>query len=288
MDIRRLHYFVTIAQEKNITHAAEKLLITQPTLSRQMKDLEDELGVRLFRRSSRQLQLTDDGQYLYNRAQEILSLVQKTKDNLTQKEGISGDIYIGTAETASLQIIAEACKELITLHPNIRLHFRSDNADAVFEGLNNGTLDFGIIFGNHIPQKYHALSLRTRDRWSIIVPIGHPLASYPFVTVADILSYPLIVSEQSDFDLSFLSSAGQYHIVATYNLLYNAGILAKSGVGIILGLDGIISDPNLITIPLEDAPSNTLSLIWKDNSKQSPAEQAFLHEVKKQLSAVSK
>ncbi|VUX02914.1 Hydrogen peroxide-inducible genes activator [Streptococcus constellatus] len=283
MDIRVLNYFVTIAQEKNITRAAEKLLITQPTLSRQIKDLEEELGATLFRRSSRELQLTEEGQYLYNRAQEILSLVNKTQENLTRKGEIAGDLYIGAAESASLKLIAQACESMTSLYPQVRLHFRSGNADAVFEGLDQGILDFGIIFGSSVPQKYQALELPRQDRCSILVPQNHPLANKKTVSLADIATYPLIVSAQNDLDRSIFSELGDYRIVATYNLLYNAGLLVKAGVGIALGLDGILQDPELVTIPLDHQEESNLYLIWKARYDQTRTQQSFIEEVQVQL-----
>ena len=283
MDIRVLNYFVTIAKEKSMTRAAEKLNITQPTLSRQIRDLEEDLGVTLFRRSSRELQLTGDGQYLYNRSLEILSLVNKTEENLTRKGEIAGDLHIGAAETASMELIALACESLTSLYPQVRLHFRSGNADAVFEGLDQGILDFGVIFGNSIPQKYQALELIRKDRWCAILPKDHELADKDSLSLADVIPYPLIVSNQSDVDRSIFQGLGDYRIVATYNLLYNAGLLVKAGVGIALGLDGILYDPELVTIPLAEQSPNKLFLIWRDTYDQTPTEQAFIEEVHVQL-----
>ena len=167
MDIRILHYFVTIAQEKNITRAAERLLITQPTLSRQLKELEEELGVSLFHRANREMTLTEDGQYLYNRAQEILQLVSKTEENLTRKGEIGGDLHIGTAETASFDLIADACRSLLEIYPQIRLNFYDDNADSLYEKLDKGTLDFALVFTHTIPAKYKMIQLPRKDQWGV-------------------------------------------------------------------------------------------------------------------------
>ncbi|MBG9367637.1 LysR family transcriptional regulator [Streptococcus sp. NLN64] len=288
MDIRVLNYFVTIAQEGSITRAAEKLSITQPTLSRQIKDLEEEFGTLLLRRSSRQIQLTDDGQYLYNRALEILSLVKKTEENLGKQGDITGEIYIGAAESSSLQLIARASESMTTLYPQVRLHFRSGNADDVYEGLNQGTLDFGIVFGTQIPQKHQHLELPRKDRWSIIVPKNHKLAKRKQVSLSDVLAYPLIISSQTDSKHLIFQELDQARIAATYNLLYNAGLLVKAGVGIALAFDGILHDPDLVTIPIENLEVSKLFLIWKKNRKQSPIERAFIEEVQVQLEEDSK
>ncbi|MBJ6746031.1 LysR family transcriptional regulator [Streptococcus sp. 121] len=288
MDIRVLNYFVTIAQEGSITRAAEKLSITQPTLSRQIKDLEEEFGTLLLSRSSRQIQLTDDGQYLYNRALEILSLVHKTEENLGKQGDITGEIHIGAAESSSLQLIARASESMTALYPQVRLHFRSGNADEVYEGLNQGTLDFGIVFGTQIPQKYQHLELPRKDRWSIIVPKNHKLAKRKKISVSDTLAYPLIISSQTDSQHLIFQELDQARIVATYNLLYNAGLLVKAGVGIALAFDGILHDPDLVTIPIENLEVSKLFLIWKKNRKQSPIERAFIEEVQVQLEEDSK
>lgn len=283
MDIRVLNYFVTIAKEKNITRAAETLLITQPTLSRQIRDLEEELGVVLFRRSSRELQLTEDGQYLYNRALEILSLVNKTQENLTRKGDIAGNLTLGTAESASLELIARASESLTSLYPQVRLHFRSGNADAVYEDLNQGKLDFGIIFASKVPSKYQFLSLPRKDRWCLIVPKVHELAGLDQVSLSQAINYPLIVSAQADLDYRIFAGLGDYRIVATYNLLYNAGLLVKAGVGLAIGLDGILQDPDLLAIPFEDQENEKLFLIWRDQRDLTATQQAFIEEVQVQL-----
>ena len=165
MDIRVLNYFVTIVQTKSISNAADALHVTQPTLSRQIKELEDELDTILFHRGSREIQLTDDGQYLYNRAIEILALVEKTENNIRKSDGIAGDIYIGAAESQSLDIVARAIKTLTEQYPDIRVHIRSGNADDILEHLNRGVYDLGITIGSYDIKKYNHLALDNRDRW---------------------------------------------------------------------------------------------------------------------------
>ena len=282
MDIRILHYFVTIAQEKNITRAAERLLITQPTLSRQLKELEEELGVSLFHRANREMTLTEDGQYLYNRAQEILQLVSKTEENLTRKDEIGGDLYIGTAETASFDLIADACRSLLEIYPQIRLNFYDDNADSLYEKLDKGTLDFALVFTHTVPAKYKMIQLPRKDRWGVLVPKNHPLTNLEQVTVEEIVSYPLIVSNQSDIDKSAFANY-DYKVVATYNLLYTAGRLVRAGLGIALCLDGIVDHPELVFLPCTNQGDEGYYLIWKDRHDQTATEKAFLEEIEAQL-----
>lgn len=280
MDIRVLNYFVTIVQTKSISNAANTLHVTQPTLSRQIKDLEEELDTVLFHRGSREIQLTDDGQYLYNRAIEILALVEKTENNIRKSEEISGEIYIGAAETHSLDIVATVIKKMTDQYPEIRIHIRSGNADDILEQLNKGVYDLGITIGDFDNRKYNALSLKNRDQWGVLVPKNHPLTKFDKVELADILSYPLITSAQTNNDLRELAGLGDYHIVATYNLLYNASLLVKAGLGIAICLGDIINtsytDSELKFIPFATQKHDSLQILWKKQSTQSPSTKLFL------------
>ena len=280
MDIRVLNYFVTIVQTKSISNAANTLHVTQPTLSRQIKDLEEELDTVLFHRGSREIQLTDDGQYLYNRAIEILALVEKTENNIRKSEEISGEIYIGAAETHSLDIVATVIKKMTDQYPEIRIHIRSGNADDILEHLNKGVYDLGITIGDFDNRKYNALTLKNRDQWGVLIPKNHPLTKFDKVELADILSYPLITSAQTNNDLRELAGLGDYHIVATYNLLYNASLLVKAGLGIAICLGDIINtsytDSELKFIPFATQKNDSLQILWKKQSTQSPSTKLFL------------
>ncbi len=287
MDIRVLNYFVTIVQTKSISNAANTLHVTQPTLSRQIKDLEEELDTVLFHRGSREIQLTDDGQYLYNRAIEILALVEKTENNIRKSEEISGEIYIGAAETHSLNIVATVIKKMTDQYPEIRIHIRSGNADDILEHLNKGVYDLGITIGDFDNRKYNALTLKNRDQWGVLVPKNHPLTKFDKVELADILSYPLITSAQTNNDLRELAGLGDYHIVATYNLLYNASLLVKAGLGIAICLGDIINtsytDSELKFIPFATQKNDSLQILWKKQSTQSPSTKLFLKLMQEEI-----
>lgn len=287
MDIRVLNYFVTIVQTKSISNAANTLHVTQPTLSRQIKDLEEELDTVLFHRGSREIQLTDDGQYLYNRAIEILALVEKTENNIRKSEEISGEIYIGAAETHSLDVVATVIKKMTDQYPEIRIHIRSGNADDILEHLNKGVYDLGITIGNFDNRKYNALALKNRDQWGVLVPKNHPLTKFDKVELADILSYPLITSAQTNNDLRELAGLGDYHIVATYNLLYNASLLVKAGLGIAICLGDIINtsytDSELKFIPFATQKHDSLQILWKKQSTQSPSTKLFLKLMQEEI-----
>lgn len=279
MDIRVLTYFVTIVQQKSITQAAESLHITQPTLSRQIKELEEELGVTLFIRGNREIQVTEEGHYLYNRALEILSLVEKTEQTIRQDEEVTGTIAIGAAESQSLDVIATAIKELTDTYPKLQFSIVSGNADEIQEKLDSGLLDVGIVIGRYNTKTYHHYPLINRDRWGVLVPHNHPLATKQTVHYPEILPYPLIVSAQSNIDRTLFAGLGDYRIVATYTLLYNASLLVEAGVGIAICLDGIIHHPSLTFVPFDIENADTLHLIWKRYSKPSRATTIFLKTV---------
>ncbi|SDB25072.1 DNA-binding transcriptional regulator, LysR family [Streptococcus henryi] len=287
MDIRVLNYFVTIVQTKSISNAANALHVTQPTLSRQIKDLEEELETVLFHRGSREIQLTDDGQYLYNRAMEILSLVEKTENNIRKSDELAGEIYIGAAESQSLDVIAKAIKRLTDLYPQVRIHIRSGNADDILEHLNKGVYDLGVTIGGYDTRKYNHIALKNRDRWGVLVPKDHPLTQMESPTLKDIVKYPLIVSAQTSSEPSALAGVGDYQIVASYNLLYNASLLVKAGVGIALCLDGIIDtsyeDSPLKFIASDTDQTNQMQIIWKKQSTQSPIAKKFLDILKEEI-----
>lgn len=287
MDIRVLNYFVTIVQTKSISNAANALHVTQPTLSRQIKDLEEELETVLFHRGSREIQLTDDGQYLYNRAMEILSLVEKTENNIRKSDELAGEIYIGAAESQSLDVIAKAIKRLTDLYPQVRIHIRSGNADDILEHLNKGVYDLGVAIGGYDTRKYNHIALKNRDRWGVLVPKDHPLTQMESPTLKDIVKYPLIVSAQTSSEPSALAGVGDYQIVASYNLLYNASLLVKAGVGIALCLDGIIDtsyeDSPLKFIASDTDQTNQMQIIWKKQSTQSPIAKKFLDILKEEI-----
>ncbi|CQR24062.1 LysR family transcriptional regulator [Streptococcus varani] len=280
MDIRVLQYFVTIVQTKSISNAAQALHVTQPTLSRQIKDLEEELETILFYRGSREIQLTEDGRYLYNRAIEILALVNKTENNIKRTDSISGEIYIGVAESQSLDIIAKAVKELTENYPETKVHLRSGNADFVQEYLDQGLFDIGVTFGPFDERKYSQIALQNRDAWGVLVPKNHPLTKIDKPKLHDIIHYPLIVSSQSNNDSKDLAGLGDYRIVATYNLLYNASLLVKAGVGIALCLDGIVptdyDHSQLAFVRLQEDIQDPFQVIWKKQSNQSPVAKEFL------------
>lgn len=290
-DIRVLKYFLAAAQEENITKAAEILHISQPPLSRQLHDLEEELGVKLFERTNRKVILTSEGILLRQRAEEILELVEKTKADVSPKaENISGDIYIGSGETEGIRTLAKVIRRIQKRCPNIRFHFFSGHAEEVTERLDRGLLDFGICIEPANMSKYDLIKLPTTDRWGVLMRKDDPLAKKESIFPKDLLGIPIITANQAMVDGEFSGwSSGlyqKYSIAATYNLLYNASILVEEGVGIALCIENIIreyeSSP-LCFRPLEPPMNVGLDIIWKKHYVFSKAAEMFLEELRNDL-----
>ncbi|WP_129045436.1 LysR family transcriptional regulator [Companilactobacillus metriopterae] len=286
MEIRVLRYFLAVANEENISAAADLLHLSQPTLSRQLKNLEDELGVELFLRSNRQTTLTDEGIYLRDRAKEIVSLADQTEANISKNDGISGDIYIGAAETNIMTLIARVITEMRQEYPDLTFHLSSGNAEEVKQKMDTGTIDFGVIFNRSSKDKYNSIHLPGANRWGLIMRKDDPLTKKDFIESKDLLNLPLIISAQVDMKNSMSNWAGidveKLNIVATYNLIYNAGLLAKEGLGYIFGIDGLsenIDTSSLVFKPIIPFQEEGVSLIWKRDKQLSKAASKFLDEL---------
>lgn len=289
MDIRVLKYFLAVAREENITKAAEVLHISQPPLSRQLKDLEDELGKQLFIRGKRKITLTEEGLVLRKRAEEILELLEKTRAELSAADdAVSGDVYIGGAETDGIRTIAKTMKALLRDYPQVRFHFFSGNAESVTERLDKGLLDFGILLEPADMTKYDFTKLPGTDVWGVLMRKDSPLARHVCVKPRDLFGLPVIVSNQvmvKNEISGFLS--GQYeklNIVATYNLLFNAALMVEEGVGYALCLDKIINtsaESALCFRPFEPKMEVGLNIVWKKYQVFSKPARIFLERLQK-------
>ncbi|WP_303834911.1 LysR family transcriptional regulator [Ruminococcus flavefaciens] len=291
MEIRVLRYFLTIAREGSITSAAEQLHITQPTLSRQIKDLEDELGQKLFHRSSHSMKLTQEGFIFRKRAEEIVAMVDKTSaEFLSMDKPIAGDIYIGGGETLAVSLIADLISKLRTEYPDIRYHLYSGNEADVTERLDRGLLDFGILVQPANVTKYDYIHLPAEDIWGVVMRKDSPLAKKKAIAKADIIDLPLIFSRQvlntksenNAFIQWFGDDFDKLNIVTTFNLMYNAALMVKSGVGYAVGIDGITNtsdESELCFRPLVPKMISGLDLIWKKYQAFSPAAELFLEKL---------
>lgn len=284
MEFRVLKYFLAVAREENITKAAELLHITQPTLSKQLMDLEDELGKKLFIRGNRKITLTQEGLFLQKRAEEIIDLVSKTEKELEQSdETISGDIYIGAGETDLIRHIAKIAKILQTQYPLVHFHIESGDALSVYEQLDKGLINFGILFGNIDMTKYNSIKIPDKDTWGVLMPKGCKLAEKEFVTTEDLIDKPLIVSRQGitrgELQNWFKTNTEKLNITATYNLVFNASLLVEEGLGYALCIDKIINtnNSNLCFRPLKPALEISANIVWKKNQIFSKASDKFLN-----------
>lgn len=286
MELRVLRYFMTIAREGSITSAANVLHVTQPTLSRQIRDLENELGQKLFIRGSHHMTLTAEGMVLRKRAEEILSMVDKTEAEFHAMEStVSGDIYIGSGETQAIQHIAEIAKEIREDHPGIHYHLYSGNAEDVTERLDKGLLDFGILIQPADISKYDYINIPAKDTWGVIVRRDSPFAEKTSIRKEDLLHVPLICSRQAisksrqnnEFTAWFGEDFEKLDIVTTFNLVYNAAIMVASGLGCAVTIDKIANtteSSSLCFRPLEPRLHSGLNIIWK-NIRFSPPQQKY-------------
>jgi len=291
-----LRYFLTVAREGNITKAADVLHVTQPTLSRQLKDLEQELGKKLFIRSSHSIILTDEGMLLRNRAEEIVNMVDKLEAEFSSmEETIGGDIYIGGGETEAMKHIARVAKDVQVRYPNIRYHLYSGNEEDITERLDKGLLDFGILIQPADISKYNYLNIPAKDVWGVVMRRDSPLALKESIQAADLLNAPLICSRQAmkqtfsknEFSDWFGEDFHKLNIVTTYNLAYNAAIMVEEGIGYAITLDKIVNtstNSNLCFRPLQPRLESGLNIVWKKHHVLSAAADAFLKELQGEFS----
>lgn len=295
MEIRVLKYFLAIANQGSITAAANSLHLTQPTLSRQIQDLEKELKQKLLIRGKYKVTLTPEGLMLKKRAEEIIEMVEKTKAEFNSiNDIISGDIYIGCGETDSMKYIAEIMKELRDEYPNIKFHIHSGNAEDVTEKLDKGLLDFGLLIQPIDLSKYDYITMPQKDTWGVIMPKNSPLAKKDVIKIDDLIAVPIIASRQMSKKYSaqsgFLDWFGEkfdyLNIAATYNLVYNAAIMVDNGIGYAITLDKLVNITNNTNVcfrPLSPKLESGLDIVWKKNQVFSPASKLFLQKLKEKL-----
>lgn len=292
MEIRVLRYFMAIAREGSITNAANFLHVTQPTLSRQIRDLEDELGQKLFIRGSHNMTLTAEGMILRKRAEEILSMVDKTEAEFNSMEStVSGDIYIGGGETDAIKLVAKIAKDLRTSYPGIHYHLYSGNSEDVTERLDKGLLDFGILIQPADISKYDYINIPAKDTWGVIMRRDSPLASKEAIRKEDLLNVPLLCSRQAiskdrrnnEFTDWFGEDFERLDIVTTFNLVYNAAIMVEAGLGYAVTIDKIANtteSSSLCFRPLEPRLYSGLNIIWKKYQVFSSPAELFLNKLR--------
>lgn len=292
MELRVLIYFLAIAREENFTRAAEQLHVTQPTLSRQIAALEAELGVKLFTRSSHNILLTEDGLLLKRRAQEILALADKTKqDFLNKEENLEGTIIIGSGEFLATKILTDCMAAFRKTYPHIQYEIYSGNAGNIMEGIERGFIDVGLMAEPINIRKYDFITMPVKEEWGALVREDSPLATYKEITPQDLMGIPLI-SAVSDIAESNLGKwLGAYlvdaDVIAKGDLLYNEAMLAQSNVGAVLAMRLNCRYDGLRFIPLSPCLEGTTALAWKKEQIFSLATARFIDFAKKYILGIT-
>lgn len=291
MDTRLLEYFLGIAEEGNMTRAAKNLHVTQPTLSKQLNKLEEMLGVELFQRTSRRMMLTEAGLTLRDRARVILELTEKTFTDLQESDQeIHGTLKLSVAESEAFRETVKVFKIVNEQHPNIQLDVHSGDATDVTDRLDQGTIDFGLLVGTPSLEKYNVLKLPVEDEWGVLFRKDDPLAEVEEISPSMLKDKPLLISRQAIFTNELSGWLGysmeDAHVLATYNLINNAVIMAEEGLGYLISLDRLTNTTQtgkLTFRPLTPPMKAPLHLIWRKNQVFSPAAEVFLEAVRKHI-----
>lgn len=295
MEFRVLKYFLTVARVGSITGAANYLHLTQPTLSRQLQDLEIELGQKLFIRGQRTISLTSEGMILRKRAEAIIDMVEKTQNEfLSLKNDISGEVHIGSGETETIKLIGDIINDIRSIHSEIIFHLYSGIMEDVLEKIDNGTLDFGIVMQPVDLVKYNAINLPGKNIWGVLMKKDAPLAKKDFVTYKDMESLPLILSRKvyrkpipdNEFYRWFHKNQSKLDIVATHTLFYNAALMVKQGAGYMFTLNNLANtsqSSNLCFRPIEPAFYCSWAFVWKKYQIFSPASKLFLDKMQEKF-----
>ena len=292
MEIRTLRYFLAVAREENMTRAAEQLHVTQPTLSKTLKALEEELGKKLFTRHSFSIRLTDEGVLLRNRAEDLVSMADKITQEFVALDDITGgDIYLGMAESYQIRILARAIKEFRQLYPELHYHITSGDTEQVTEKLDKGLLDFAVLVEEPDRTKYDFLLFPQADVWGLVFPADDPLAKKKAITVDDLIGLPLFCSEQSwqnDMPRWCGERIRELRLEGSFRLSYNGSLFAREGLGYLLTFDHLIdtsSESGLVFRPLSPILENRLFLIWKKYQTFSPIAERFLKHLQVNFSS---
>lgn len=290
MEIQVLRNFLAVAREGNITNAANHIHIAQPSLSRQIKNLEKELGQQLFIRGSHSVSLTPEGMILRKRAEDVIAMVDKIEDEFhTMGDSVSGDIHIGAGETYVFRYIVDILKKLQKDYPNIHYHLYSGNAAEVTERLDKGLLDFGLLMQPADITKYDYFNLPKKDIWGVVMRRDSILAEKETIRCQDLEGLPLICSRQSiqameknTFVEWFDGKLEQMNIIATFSLVYNAALMVQQGLGYMITVDNLVNtavNPDLCFRPLSPKLEAGLTIVWKKYQYFSSAADLFLERL---------
>ncbi|MDO4270354.1 MAG: LysR family transcriptional regulator [Eubacteriales bacterium] len=288
MEFRVLQYFLAVTREQSISGAAEALHLSQPTLSRQLRDMEEELGKQLFIRSNRKITLTEEGMLLRKRAEEITELVKKAREEIAlSDEVLAGDISIGAGETDGIRHVVRAAQDMQKDYPLVHFHIVSGDKRTVMDDLGRGLIDFALVFGDVDLSRYEYLPLHSCDRFGVLMRRDAPLAEKDVIAPEDLYDKPLIVSRQSfsDANLSTMlrRDYDKLNIIATYNLLFNGSIMVDEGMGYAICFDGIINTSGKSNLCFKPFPPHDLikmGLAWKKYQVFTKAAMMFLQKMR--------
>ncbi|MBQ2640687.1 MAG: LysR family transcriptional regulator [Lachnospiraceae bacterium] len=287
MEIRTLRYFLAAAREENMTRAAETLHVTQPTLSKALKALEEELGKKLFTRHSFSIRLTDEGVLLRNRAEDLVSMADRIEREFLSLDDITGgDLYFGLAESFQIRYLARAIHSFKQTYPGLRYHITSGDTEQVLEKLDKGLLDFVVLVETPDAGKYESLVFPEADVWGLVMPEDDPLAEKKAIRVDDLIGLPLFCSEQSwekDIPRWAGEKMGGLHLEGSFRLSYNASIFAREHLGYVLTFDRLLDTSpgsGLAFRPLDPRLETKLYLVWKKYQTFSPIAERFLTQIR--------
>lgn len=284
MEIRTLQYYLAVIREGTISAAAQALHVAQPSLSRQMKELEEDLGAPLFVRGNRRIALTEEGMVLKKRAEEMIRLMKMTEDEITQiRNHISGSVRIGAGESWSFHYLARTAAALAQEHPDIRFHITSGDTQDLMDELNKGLIDFAVIFTDIDHTLYQSVELPAEDSFGLLMRKDSPLAAKKEIRLKDLQGIPLLISRAAEPYYSGLEEYSSLNIIGTYNLIYNASLLVEDGLGYAVCFERLINtagDSPLCIRPIVPEKKTAGYLIWKKYQVFSPAVQMFIDRIR--------
>ena len=287
MEIRSLRYFLAVAREENMTRAAELLHVTQPTLSRAMRSLEDELGKKLFTRHSFSISLTEEGMLLRDRAEDLITMADKIEKEFLSLDDITGgELYLGLAESYQIRCLARELRTLKRLYPDLRYHITSGDTEQVTEKLDKGLLDFAVLCDTPDPGKYDSILFPERDIWGLIFPETDPLAKKEAIRADDLVGLPLFTSRQGwEGDIKAWAGAkfSSLRLEGSSRLAYNASLFVREGLGYQLSFEHLVdtsAESGLVFRPLSPRLEVKLYLIWNKYQTFTPIAERFLQQVR--------
>ena len=287
MEIKTLRYFLAVAREENMTKAAELLHVTQPTLSKQLKALEDELGKKLFTRHSFSIRLTEEGILLRNRAEDLISMADKIEQEFISLDDLTGgDLYFGLAESYQIRYLAREIRSFKQKYPGLRYHITSGDTEQVIEKLDKGLLDFTVLAESPDPTKYEYVPFPDKEIWGLVIPSDDKLSKKKTIRIDDLVLLPLFCSDQSwenDIPRWAGDRMSELHLEGSFRLSYNGSLFTKEHLGYLLTFNGLIDtseNSGLVFRPLSPKLETGLYLVWKKYQTFSPIASRFLDQIK--------